>query len=104
MPSRLLKKSASSVLTALRGSTSEQNYASPLRLLRPCWTAFLNSLQVIVILYVTVIVVGSCRPAARLTSARPVTDSDGRRRKKTSAPGTSTSRRTEKDCRLAGEP
>lgn len=47
MPSRLLKKSASSVLTALRGSTYETKYASPLRLLRPCWTAFLNSPRMI---------------------------------------------------------
>ena len=42
--SKLLKKSASGVLAALRGSTYRTEYASPLRLLRPCWTAFLNSL------------------------------------------------------------
>ena len=30
---------------ALRGSTYGKEYASPLCLLRPCWTAFLNSLR-----------------------------------------------------------
>jgi len=43
--SRPLKKFASGVLAALRGSTYGREYASSLRLLRPCWTAFLNSLQ-----------------------------------------------------------
>jgi hypothetical protein len=42
--SRLLTKSASGVLAVLRGSTYGRTYASPLRVLRPCWTAFLNSL------------------------------------------------------------
>ena len=42
---RLLTKSASGVLAALRGSTYGRKYDSPLRLLRPCWTAFLNSLR-----------------------------------------------------------
>jgi hypothetical protein len=46
-PSRLLKKSASFVLASLRGSTYSGEYASPLRLLRPCWTAFLNSLRTV---------------------------------------------------------
>ena len=41
----MLKKSASGVLTSLRGSTYSKEYASPLRLLRPCWTAFLSILQ-----------------------------------------------------------
>ena len=36
----MLKKSASFVLAALRGSTYDAEYASPLRLLRPRWTAF----------------------------------------------------------------
>ena len=45
MNSRLLKKSASFVLAELRGSTYGKEYASPLRLLRPRRTAFLNSLQ-----------------------------------------------------------
>ena len=45
--SRLLIKSASGVLASLRGSTYVRKYASPLRSLRPCWTAFLNSLQAI---------------------------------------------------------
>jgi hypothetical protein len=45
--SRLLKKSASSVLATFRGSTYGTEYASPLRLLQPCWTAFLNSLRVL---------------------------------------------------------
>jgi S-disulfanyl-L-cysteine oxidoreductase SoxD len=83
MPSRLLKKSASSVLTALRGSTYETKYASPLRLLRPCWTAFLNSLLVIVILYVTVIVVwlvpSGCSSEERATGyglGQPATEED----------------------------
>jgi len=43
--SRLLKKSARGVLATLRGSTYYREYASPPRLLRPCWTAFLNSLR-----------------------------------------------------------
>jgi hypothetical protein len=43
--SRLLTKSASGVLAALRGSTYHREYASPHRLLRPCWTDFLNSLR-----------------------------------------------------------
>ena len=43
--SRLLTKPASGGLASLRGSTYEPEYASPLRSLRPCWTAFLNSLR-----------------------------------------------------------
>ena len=43
--SRLLIKPASGVLASLRDSTYSEEYASPLRSLRPCWTAFLNSLQ-----------------------------------------------------------
>ncbi len=42
---RLLTKPASCVLAALRGSTYGGEYASPLRWLRHCWTAFLNSLR-----------------------------------------------------------
>ena len=45
MTCRLLIKSASSVLAALRGSTYCREYASPLCLLWPCWMAFLNSLR-----------------------------------------------------------
>ena len=45
MSSRLLIKSVSGVLAALRGSTYCSEYASPRRVLRPCWTAFLNSLR-----------------------------------------------------------
>src|SRR5574338_1289178 len=41
----MLKKSASGVLASLRGSTYRTEYASPLRLLRPCWTAFLSILE-----------------------------------------------------------
>jgi len=37
--------SASFVLASLRGSTYKVEYASPLRSLRPCWTAFLNILR-----------------------------------------------------------
>ena len=33
---------ASFVLASLRGSTYGAEYDSPLRSLRPCWTAFLN--------------------------------------------------------------
>src|SRR5437016_870924 len=44
-PSRMLKKSASFVLASLRSSTYRTEYASPLRLLRPCWTAFLSILR-----------------------------------------------------------
>jgi hypothetical protein len=40
----MLKKSASGVLASRRGSTYGAEYDSPLRLLRPCWTALLNSL------------------------------------------------------------
>ena len=40
----MLKKSASFVLAALRGSTYRKEYASPPRWLRPRWTAFLNIL------------------------------------------------------------
>ena len=47
VPSRLLTKSASGVLATLRGSTYGREYASPLRLLRPCWTVFLNSLRML---------------------------------------------------------
>ena len=43
--SRLLIKSASGVLASLRGSTYGTEDDSPLRLLRPCRTAFLNSLR-----------------------------------------------------------
>jgi hypothetical protein len=41
---RMLKKSASSVLASLRPSTYPRGYASALRSLRPCWTAFLSIL------------------------------------------------------------
>ncbi|MCH8039859.1 MAG: hypothetical protein IH977_05865 [Nitrospinae bacterium] len=44
-PSRMLKKSASFVLAALGGSTYRIEYASPPRLLRPRWTAFLTILR-----------------------------------------------------------
>jgi hypothetical protein len=37
----------------LRGSTYGTEYASPLRSLRPCWTAFLTILQEIVIRFET---------------------------------------------------
>ena len=53
-PSRLLTKAASGVLTSLRGSTYGPEYDSPLCSLRPCWTAFLNSLRAISIRSVTV--------------------------------------------------
>src|SRR4051794_18318910 len=43
--SRLLIKSASGVLASFRSSTYPRGYASSLHSLRPCWTAFLNSLQ-----------------------------------------------------------
>jgi hypothetical protein len=41
----MLKKAASFVLAALRGSTYSKEYASPPHLLRPRWTAFLTILQ-----------------------------------------------------------
>ena len=50
---RMLKKSASFVLASFRGSTYGAEYASPLRSLRPCWTAFLTILQEIVIRFET---------------------------------------------------
>jgi hypothetical protein len=40
----MLKKSASFVLASLRGSTYGTEYDSPLRSLRPRWTAFLSIL------------------------------------------------------------
>jgi hypothetical protein len=40
----MLKKSASFVLVPLRGSTYGKEYDSPLRSLRPRWTAFLSIL------------------------------------------------------------
>jgi len=43
--SRMLKKSASGVLSSRRGSTYGTQYDSPLRSLRPCWTAFLSILR-----------------------------------------------------------
>ena len=43
--SRMLKKSASGVLASFRPSTYRKGYASALRSLRPCWTAFLSILQ-----------------------------------------------------------
>ena len=45
--SRLLTKSASGVLAALRGSTYGREYDLPFRLLRPCWTAFLSILRLL---------------------------------------------------------
>ncbi len=41
----MLKKASSFVLASLRGSTYRKEYASPLHLLRPRWTTFLNILQ-----------------------------------------------------------
>jgi len=41
------KKSASGVLASLSGSPYGREYDSPLRSLRPCWTAFLRILRVI---------------------------------------------------------
>ena len=43
--SKMLKKPASGVLASRRGSTYDTEYASPLRLLRPCWTDFLSILN-----------------------------------------------------------
>jgi hypothetical protein len=43
--SRMLKKSASSVLASFRPSTYPRGYASALHSLRPCWTNFLSILQ-----------------------------------------------------------
>ena len=51
--SRLLTKSTSGVLASLRGSTYGRAYDSPLRSLRPCWMAFLNSLRGILRTFVT---------------------------------------------------
>jgi hypothetical protein len=47
MPGRVLKKSPSSVLASLRGSTYGTEYASPLLSLRPCWTVFLTTLRAV---------------------------------------------------------
>jgi hypothetical protein len=41
----MLKNAASGVLAPLRDSTYGTEDASPLRSLRPCWTAFLSILQ-----------------------------------------------------------
>jgi len=43
--SRMREKTASGVLASLRRSTYGPEYASPLRSLRPCWTAFLRILH-----------------------------------------------------------
>jgi hypothetical protein len=43
--SRMLKKSASSVLTSFRPSTYPRGHALASHSLRPCWTAFLSILQ-----------------------------------------------------------
>jgi len=40
----MLKKSASIILASLEAQRTEA-YASPLRSLRPCWTAFLSILK-----------------------------------------------------------
>jgi len=53
----MLKKSASGVLTALRGAHRTEAYASPLRALRPCWTAFLSTLRVCALLVKNVSVI-----------------------------------------------
>lgn len=45
MTSRMLKKSAGFVLVSLRGSTYGAEYDSPLRSLRPRWTAILTILR-----------------------------------------------------------
>lgn len=50
----MLKKSADCVLAVLRGSTYGPEYASPLRVLRPCRTAILNILWNIVLASLTV--------------------------------------------------
>jgi hypothetical protein len=42
---RLLIKSASGVLASFKSSTYPIGYISGLHSLRPCWTAFLNSLR-----------------------------------------------------------
>ena len=41
----MLKKTSSFVLASFRPSTYPRGYASPLRSLRPCWTAFLSILR-----------------------------------------------------------
>jgi len=43
------KKAASGVLASLRRSPYGRGYDSPLRSLRPCWTAFLRILRPILI-------------------------------------------------------
>ncbi len=53
MMSRMLKKAASVVIAALRGSTYRTEFVSPLRLLRTCWTAFLSILRDIHLLSMT---------------------------------------------------
>ena len=42
---RKLKKASSFVLASLKGSTYGKEYASPIRLVRPCRQAFLNILS-----------------------------------------------------------
>jgi hypothetical protein len=73
MYSRMLKKSASSVLASFRPSTYPSGYASALHSLRPCWTAFLSILREYspVVPDVRAIKIPACQPsfskAAKLT-------------------------------------
>lgn len=68
LSSRLLTKSASGVLASLRGPTYGTEYASPLHSLRLCWTAFLNSLRYILMVFVTFGAISFSRPLHGLST------------------------------------
>ena len=45
LPTRLLTKSADTVIEALKGSICSRERDLPLRWLRPCWTTILSGLR-----------------------------------------------------------
>jgi len=52
----MLKKTASVVLAALKGSTYRREYASSFRWLRPSWTVFLSILRAYLVQILPVVV------------------------------------------------
>src|SRR5262249_46936290 len=66
----MVKSPVSFVLASLRGSTYSPGYASPLRLLRPCWTRVLTILLLFPLTWFLSILVPS------ITAAEPRLKSD----------------------------